>query len=167
VARIYLLWTQCFLDIARRNRNPAQAWFAEQERNGVRFGAICISPITIALARYEFKIDPPATVAAVTFVKNVNVLIQRFTNAGAIREFSADAAEFWADRILGTVVTYEYPGRRGLPPRQVPIGPEAMVIATAGAGSRGVPFTLVDRKQAIHSSLHIDVHDPYAAAVNP
>jgi hypothetical protein len=165
--RIYLLGTQCFLDIAKRNKNPAQLWFAEQERKGVRFGAICISPITIALARYEFKADPPASIAAVTFAKNVNVLIQQFTAASAIADFSADAADFWVDRILGNVVTYESSGRRNLPPRQVPIGPEAMVVATAGAGKRGVPFTLVDRKQAVHSRLRIDVLDPYASAITP
>lgn len=152
---VFLLGTQCLLDIAKHDGNKAQQWYEGLQKQGLHFGDVRISAFSVALIRFLFDSKPPSTPNERQLQINVNLLIERFKNAGAVVGCTAEAVYYWADN-LGDAVQYDQP-----PPARE-IGAEALVIATVAVSQHpSLQYTLVDRGQALHQALSIPVYDPY------
>lgn len=156
---ILILGTQCLVDVAKGDGNPAHAWYDLQEQKGVQFGDICISAFSIAQMKFFFAKNPPGDADEKALEANLNSLFSDFETAGAVIGCSPAAANYWAD-FLDEVVIYDLPS-----PHEV--GTEAIVIATVAAGHEGIPCRLVDLLQPIHKQLNISVYDPYAGTSFP
>jgi hypothetical protein len=151
---IYVLGTQCLLDIAKNDGNEAHRWFERLASQGVHVSDLRISACSIALLRFHFDDNPPRTPGDHQLQVNLNRLITRFKNAHAVLGCSMESICYWADN-LGDSITYDRP-----PPRKL-IGVEALVLATVATGDPVNPYTLVDRHQTIHQQLNIATFDPY------
>jgi hypothetical protein len=153
---IYLLGTQCLLDIAKKDGNKAEQWYKSLATQGLYLGSdVYISAFSVVQLRFFFVNHPPVTAGDRTLISNVEKLIRKFKNAGGVLGCPAEAAYYWAER-LGEHVTYDQPQ----PPRKLP-AEEAVVLATAAVNNGGNSCVLVDRRQQIHQTLNIRVHDPY------
>lgn len=150
---IYILGTQCLLDIAKKDGNKAQQWFEALAGQGIQFGDVCISALSIAQLRFFFDKHPPATPGDRQLQANVALLTAQFETADAVIGLSVAAAKYWAHSI-GENLIYHHP-------RQRPMGTEALVLATVAVGHQGTSCTLADRLQPVHTQLGITVHDPY------
>jgi hypothetical protein len=151
---IFVLGTQCLLDIAKKDGNKAQQWYDALAGRGVHFGDVCISAFSVAVVRFFFDDNPPSTPADRQLKTNVNHLIDLFKTAGAVIGCSTEAIYYWADN-LGNGVQYDQP-----PPAK-DIGVETLLLATLTVAHPSTQYTLVDRRQAVHQQLNITVHDPY------
>ena len=150
----YVLGTRCLLDIARNDRNRAQLWYESLAAQGVHFGDVCISAFSVALIRFFFDENPPQLPGDRQLQVNVNHLIAQFKTAGAVLDCSAEAVYYWANN-LGQGVQYDQPA----PSRD--IGAEALILATIAVAPLSAQYTLVDRRQPVHLTMTINVHDPY------
>jgi len=151
---MYVLGTQCLLDIAKKDGNPAQRWFEGLAARNIHLGDVCISAISVVFLRFYFDDHPPQSPATRQLQTNLNLLIDQFKTAGAVLGCSREAVYYWADT-LGNNVQYDQPP----PARAIDI--EALVLATVAVPPPGRQYTLVDRAQAVHQQLSIAVHDPY------
>jgi hypothetical protein len=152
---IYLLGTQCLFDIAKKDGNEAEVWYNSLALRGLYLGDVRISAFSVAYLRFYFDQHPSLTRGDRQLKKNVEALIDKFKNAGAVMGCPPQAAYYWAER-LGYTVTYDRPP----PPREIPFE-EVIVVATAAASPNGNSYVLVDRRQTVHEDLKIPVHDPY------
>jgi hypothetical protein len=151
---IFILGTQCLLDIAKQDGNKAQQWYAGLAARNLLLGDVCISAFSVAQLRFFFDDNPPTTPADRQLQTNVNLLIDQFKLAGAVLGCSVEAVDYWAEK-LGNGCQYDQPP----PAKNIEI--EALVIATVATAHPGIQYILVNRRQAIHQQLNISVLDPY------
>jgi len=151
---IYVLGTQCLLDIAKKDGNRAQIWFDGMAARNQHFGDVTISAYSVALVQFLFEDHPPVTLADRQLKINVDLLIDQFKITHAVLDCSKEAIYYWAHN-LGRGIQYDQP------PPAIEIGAEALVLATVATPPPGVQYTLVDRRQTVHQQLALSVHDPY------
>ncbi|MGZ8284324.1 MAG: hypothetical protein ACXW27_07395 [Allosphingosinicella sp.] len=154
----YLLSSQAFLDICRRQGKPAEKWLERVRRDGVDARDVCISAVApmnalgLIAAMIARERAGGAASKALPHLRrletNVREFVRDLAEDDCIVPMDHHIAEQWGV-LLDTEIAYVEPDGRS-----EEIGSAAKLeIATAIVGRHGIPFTYVIEEQAAYADL--------------
>lgn len=154
----YLLGTQCFVDIAKRANLIPEQWLEDLDPRRVPGKDVQISAVTPMILTWTFdqEAKSPYNEALRQLCES---LVKRFVFRKRVVPVTKEIADRWGQLLAfdlkhsrpdGTLEDYDYR--------------ERLVMATAIEGVEGLPFVLVDKRQAAHAALAplgLQLEDPY------
>jgi predicted nucleic acid-binding protein len=159
----YLLGTQVIIELARGTDNAAARWLKRMDKlisaRDIRVSTMSWAAIEIEFMAMEKK-NRGLTFGELNLRERITRVFSKYRGMGAILPIDDKAVQMWVKYFQEDVGYSDSTGAVLLVGLE-----EKLVLATAIAGFRDIPITLVARREAIHNEFRragLKIEDPYA-----